>query len=146
MKIGIRATLATSVVAAAVMSAASAHAAPVVPVADKIVCFVSAIEPWKTGHNSVAPINFGFKVHCTGQPALRNVTTKLWRYDPKDGKQYMQTERNDTSTNPDVETLYSASCSSTGILYQFHTEAIVNAFNGNWDRGSDNSSSVAAIC
>ncbi|MEV2218528.1 hypothetical protein AB0E01_01450 [Nocardia vinacea] len=114
--------------------------------ADNIVCFIHAIEPWKTGHNSIAPINFGFKVHCTGKPALRNVTTKLWRYDPTDGKHYVHSERNDNTTDPDVETLYSASCSSAGILYQFHTEAIVNAFNGNWDREPDNSSTIAAIC
>ncbi|WP_329408280.1 hypothetical protein OG563_38710 [Nocardia vinacea] len=72
--------------------------------ADNVVCFINAIEPWKTGHNSIASINFGFKVHCTGTPALRNVTTKLWRYDANDGKQYLHSERNDTSTNPDVET------------------------------------------
>ncbi|WP_330251792.1 hypothetical protein OG874_37620 [Nocardia sp. NBC_00565] len=114
--------------------------------ADNIVCFIHAIEPWKTDHNSIAPINFGFKVHCTGKPALRNVTTKLWRYDPTDGKHYVHSERNDNTTDPDVETLYSASCSSAGILYQFHTEAIVNAFNGNWDREPDNSSTIAAIC
>lgn len=114
--------------------------------ADSIVCFPHAIEPYKTDHNSIAPITFGFKVHCTGRPSLRSVTTKLWRYDSSDGKHYVHSERNDTSTEPDLETLYSASCSNAGILYKFHTEVIVNAFHGNWDRGEDDSTTIAAIC
>jgi hypothetical protein len=125
---------------------AAAHATPA-PVADDITCFPHAIEPEKTDHNSIAPINFGSKVHCTGTPALRSITTKLWRYDPADGKQYVHSERYDTSTDTDVETLYSASCSSAGVLYQFHTQMIVTAFNGTWgDHGYDNSATIGAVC
>lgn len=127
--------------------AGSAYAVPAAnPVADNVVCFISALPPFKTGEAAIAPINFGFKVHCTGRPALRNVTTKLWRYDTADGHNYVHVERNDNSTDPDVELLYTASCSSAGIFYRFHTEAIANAFNGNWDRESDNSSAIGAVC
>lgn len=44
------------------------------------------------------------------------------------------------------ETLYSASCSSAGILYQFHTKATMVAFNGNWDREYDDSIAIGALC
>ncbi|WP_406268081.1 hypothetical protein OH799_23630 [Nocardia sp. NBC_00881] len=131
--------------AALTVGQGSAHATPT-PAADHVVCFPHAIEPYKTGHNSIASINFGFKIHCVGRPTLRSVTTKLWRYDASDGERYVHSERNDSSTDPDVETLYSASCSSAGILYQFHTQVIVNAFNGYWDRGGDDSATIAAIC
>jgi hypothetical protein len=94
------------------------------------VCFVQAIEPWKTDHGSMVSINYGFKVHCTGRPAMRSVTTKLWLYDAADGKWYKHAERIDTSTDPDVQALYSASCSAAGIFYGFHTQVEVTAIAG----------------
>jgi hypothetical protein len=54
-----------------------------------------------------------------------------------DGKWSGHAERVDTSTDPDVEALYSASCSSAGILYGFHTEVAVTEINGYWDDGGD---------
>ncbi|MEU2042546.1 hypothetical protein [Nocardia niwae] len=125
-------------------TATIAHAAPTAM--DEIVCFVHAIEPWKTDHGSMAPINFGFKVHCTGRPALRSITTKLWRYDAADGKWYKHAERTDTSTGPAAEALYSASCSPAAILYGFHTQVIATAINGTWDDGGDDSATISAIC
>lgn len=143
-------TIATAIRAALLTStlvlgtATIAHAERVAE--DAIVCFVHAIEPWKTDHGSMAPINYGFKVHCTGRPALRSITTKLWRYDTDHGKWYKHAERIDTSPDPDVEALYSASCSSAGILYRSHTEVAVTAINGYWDDGGDNSATISAIC
>ncbi|WP_067469270.1 hypothetical protein [Nocardia amamiensis] len=131
----------TLLLGTATIAHADAHTAK-----DDVVCFPHAIEPRKNGHNSIASISYGFKVHCTGRPSLRSVTTKLWRYDASDGKRYLHAERTDASTAPDVETLYSASCSNAGILYGFHTQVIVNAFNGNWDHGGDNSATISAIC
>ncbi|WP_454194910.1 hypothetical protein [Nocardia sp. Marseille-Q1738] len=145
-------TIATAIHAALLTSglmlgtATVANAEPVPTSKDEVVCFPHAIEPRKNGHNSIASISYGFKVHCTGRPSLRSVTTKLWRYDASNGRRYVQAERTDTSTDPDVETLYSASCSSAGVLYGFHTQVIVNAFNGNWDHGGDNSATISAIC
>lgn len=81
--VAIRVTVLTS--AWVLGTATIADAEPVRAVNDEIVCFVHAIEPWKTDHGSMAPINYGFKVHCTGRPAMRSVTTKLWRYDAADG-------------------------------------------------------------
>ncbi|MBF6339425.1 hypothetical protein IU450_26535 [Nocardia abscessus] len=127
-------------------TATAAHAEPASAAADNVVCFISAIPPYKTGGGSIASINFGFRVHCTGRPSLRTVNTKLYRYDSADGKYYVHSERNDDSTDPDVETLYSASCSTAGILYQFHTKATMTAFNGNWDREYDDSITIAALC
>ncbi|MFI9413207.1 hypothetical protein [Nocardia gamkensis] len=142
--IAIRVTVLAS---ALVLGTASiANAEPVRAANDEIVCFVHAIEPWKTDHGSMAPINYGFKVHCTGRPAMRSVTTKLWRYDAADGKWYKHAERIDTSTDPDVQALYSASCSSAGIHYGFHTQVEVTAIAGTWDDGGDNSATISAIC
>lgn len=141
-----RKLIASSIIGLSAFTGASTATAAPTPVADDIMCFVHAIEPEKTDHNSVAPINFGFKVHCTDTPDLRSVTTKLWRYDPADGKQYVQSERHDTSTDPDVDTLYSASCSSAGVFYQFHTQVIVAAFHGNWYRWPDDSGTISAVC
>jgi hypothetical protein len=123
-----------------------AYAEPNHTAKDDVVCFISAIPPYKTGAGSIASINFGFKVHCTGRPSLRSVNTRLYRYDSADGKYYVHSERNDDTTDPDVETLYSASCSAAGILYQFHTKATVSAFHGNWDREYDDSITIGALC
>ncbi|MGW4090179.1 hypothetical protein [Nocardia sp. NPDC004750] len=140
----IRAAVLTSVLVAGTVDIANAEPTPAAK--DEIVCFPHAIEPWKTDHGSMAPINFGFKVHCTGRPEMRSVTTKLWRYDAADGKWYKHAERIDTSTTPDVEVLYSASCSSAGILYGFHTEVKLTAVHGTWDDGGDDSATTSAIC
>lgn len=132
--------------AATIGACVPALAQPASASADDVVCFPHAIDPYKSGHNSIAPITFGFRVHCTGRPTLRSVTTKLWRYDSNQGRYIVHTEREDTSTEPDLETLYSASCSNAGILYGFHTQVILNAFHGTWDRGGDDSATVSAIC
>ncbi|WP_330229984.1 hypothetical protein OHA40_28865 [Nocardia sp. NBC_00508] len=138
----------TTVLASALVlgTATAAHAEPIPAANDNVVCFISAIPPYKTGAGSIASINFGFKVHCTGRPSLRSVNTKLYRYDPADGKHYVHSERNDDTTDPDVETLYSASCSAAGILYQFHTKATMVAFHGNWGREYDDSITIGALC
>ncbi|WP_157172708.1 hypothetical protein [Nocardia exalbida] len=62
--VAIRVTVLTS--AWVLGTATIADAEPVRAANDEIVCFVHAIEPWKTDHGSMAPINYGFKVHCTG--------------------------------------------------------------------------------
>lgn len=139
------ALVAAAAVATALMAAApAADAAPVHQ--DGVVCFVHAIEPYKATAASIGAISFGFTIHCTGRPSWRTVTTKLWRFDLHDGRYYVHSERDDTSTEPDLETLYSASCTDAGILYQFHTEVVVNGFHGNWDHHSDNSDVVPLLC
>ncbi|NKY26947.1 hypothetical protein [Nocardia gamkensis] len=105
--VAIRATMLTS--AWVLGPATIADAEPVRAANDEIVCFVHAIEPWKTD----------------------------W---------YKHAERIDTSTDPDVQALYSASCSSAGILYGFHTQVEVTAIAGTWDDGGDNSATISAIC
>ncbi|GAA5047627.1 hypothetical protein [Nocardia callitridis] len=135
---------------AALLGAALVAVTPVATAAparaDDIVCFINVIEPYKTGYEAIAPIAFGFQVHCTGRPALREVTTKLWRYDTMDGRHYVHAERTDNSTDPDIETMYYASCSTAGVVYRFHTDAIVNAVHGNWDRHPDDSDTMVARC
>ncbi|MGV9680757.1 hypothetical protein ACWDSJ_36265 [Nocardia sp. NPDC003482] len=136
------------IAACALVAAATGTAAaePNYQAADKITCFLHVDPPYKTGHGSLAPINFGWKTHCTGRPTLRSITAKLWRYDLTRGEYYLHSERTDTSTEPDLETLYSASCSDRGILYQFHIEVIYSGFYGEWDHADENSDPVALIC
>ncbi|WP_157172709.1 hypothetical protein [Nocardia exalbida] len=45
-----------------------------------------------------------------------------------------------------MQALYSASCSSAGIFYGFHTQVEVTAIAGTWDDGGDNSATISAIC
>ncbi|WP_067891139.1 hypothetical protein [Nocardia vaccinii] len=133
-------------VAALMIGAAPAHATPVRQ-ADHVDCFARALTPVKTSHASVAPIAFGYTLHCSPHPpALIALRVKLWRLDFNRLETYEHTSHTVFSPNYDRDTWFYASCSNASIRYSFHTEVILDGINGNPGEHSDNSSSEPMTC
>lgn len=132
---------------AVTLTAPTAHATPAPQAHDHVTCFIKAIGPFKDGYGSTAPIGYGFKVHCVPHgPMARGITTTLWRKDLSTGKIYKHSDRYDNSRDADKEITYYASCSNASIQYEFHTQAYMDGYNGNFDPVSDDSDSVLLDC
>lgn len=148
MKIVTRLAGVAVAVLAGCIAAVPANAAPVpVHPVDHVVCFAHAEGPFKNGPGSMAPIGFGFKVHCTPHdPDVRLIHVKLWRKDLATGVQHLHSEHLDSSTTAQIDRKYYASCSNASIQYEFHTQINVDVWYGKWDHASDNSDPVLATC
>ncbi|WP_067663995.1 hypothetical protein [Nocardia miyunensis] len=143
MKIVIAAAIAA---AALTIGVAPAHASPVRQ-ADHVSCFARALPPVKTAYGSVAPIAYGYTLHCDPHPpALIAIRIKLWRFDFNKLGTYVHTSHTIFSPNYDRDTYLYASCSNTSVRYSFHTEVILDGINGNAGEHSDNSSSELMTC
>jgi hypothetical protein len=139
--------VATATLIGTALSPETANATPVTPVSDA-ACFVQPIGPFKTNASSIAPIGYGFRVHCMPRdPDLRAVTVKLWRKDVHTGQEYVHAEQIDHGTKATDQRIYYASCSTSAVLWEFHTEAIATAvYDYSGDYASGDSDSVLLHC
>jgi hypothetical protein len=133
-------------VAALAIGAAPVQAAPVQR-ADHVWCFARALPPVKTAYGSVAPIRYGYTLHCEPHPpALIAIRVKLWRFDFNRVETFEHTSHTIFSPNYDRDTYLYASCSHASVRYAFHTEVILDGINGNPGEHSDNSSVEQMTC
>lgn len=131
-------------VVASVAAALTGGSAPVAQ-ADHVTCFVMAIGPSKEIGPSNAPIQFGYKVHCTGRPDGRMIETTLYRKDA-DGKDVPQAVDRAQSTDPDKEETFLFECEIDGQLSEYFTHVSMLGKHANIDHDTSTSDSALLQC
>lgn len=114
---------------------------------DHVSCFIRALPPAKAREGALAPISYGYALHCTPHaPTLIGVTVKLWRFDFNRLEAYEHSGKVTMEPEYDKDVRFYASCSGAPVRYSFHTEAILGAMHGNIDGHTDNSESETLEC
>ncbi len=127
-------------------SAASAHARSAGATPNHaIVCQYRPDVPYQYG--STAPISAEAHITCSPDaPDVSSTTIRIWRHDFGRNKEYLFAEKttNQRGTNWWISTSFG--CTSSRIVYGFHTEIINQSFHGTWGYNDVNTIEVRLTC